>query len=114
PGVVGAVFLVLAFFALSALPVNVAGLALLVLGEGFLLAEIKVHSHGVLAVGGALALAIGGLILVDDTAVHVALPLVLAVTAMTVAFFVLVIGFALRARRGPRVTGAQAMLGRRA
>src|SRR5258706_11708925 len=69
PGVAGAIFLVLAFFALSALPVNVAGLALLVLGVGFLLAEIKVHSHGVLAVGGALALAIGGLILFDDTAV---------------------------------------------
>ena len=58
--------------------------------------------------------AAGGLILFDDRAVHVAVPLVLAVTAMTVAFFLLVIGFAVRARRAPRVTGAQAMLGRRA
>src|SRR5258706_9354712 len=68
PGVAGAIFLVLAFFALSALPVNAAGLALIVLGVGFLLAEIKVHSHGVLAVGGALALGIGGLVLFDDQA----------------------------------------------
>ena len=114
PGVVGAIFLVLAFLALSALPVNAAGLALLVLGVGFLVAEIKVHSHGVLAVGGALSLAVGGLILFDDAAVRVAYPLVLAVTGVTVGLFLLVIGFALQARRGPRVTGALAMLGRRA
>jgi len=114
PGVAGAIFLVLAFFALSALPVNAAGLALIVLGVGFLLAEIKVHSHGVLAVGGALALGIGGLILFDDQAVRVAWPLVLAVTAATVAFFLLVIGFAIRGRRGPRATGKTALLGRRA
>ena len=114
PGVAGAIFLVLAFFALSALPVNAAGLALIVLGVGFLLAEIKVHSHGVLAVGGALALGIGGLILFDDQAVRVAWPLVLAVTAATLAFFLLVIGFAIRGRRGPRATGKTALLGRRA
>ena len=114
PGVVGAIFLVLAFFALSALPVNAAGLVLIVLGVGFLLAEIKVHSHGVLAVGGALALGIGGLILYDDRAIRVAWPLVLAVTAVTVAFFLLVVGFAIRSRRAPRAAGARALLGRRA
>jgi len=114
PGVVGAIFLVLAFLALSALPVNAAGLALLILGIGFLIAEIKVHSHGVLAVGGAIALGVGGLILFSDQAVHVAVPLVLAVTATTVTFFLVVIGFALGARKRPRVTGAQALLGRRA
>src|SRR5262249_34645177 len=105
PGVAGAIFLLLAFLALSALPANAAGLALMVLGVGFLLAEIKVHSHGMLAVGGALALAIGGLILFDDRSVHVAVPLVMATTAVTMAFFLVVIGFAIRGRRGPRATG---------
>src|SRR5262249_10665112 len=114
PGVAGAIFLVLAFFALSALPVNAAGLALIVLGVGFLLAEIKVHSHGLLAVGGALALAIGGLMLFDDQVVRVAWPLVLAVTATTVAFFLVVIGFAVRGRHGPRALGRTALLGRHA
>jgi len=113
PGVAGAIFLLLAFLALSALPVNVAGLALLLLGIGFLLAEIKVQSHGVLGVGGALALAIGGLILFDDGAVQVARPLVLGVTALTLAFFGLVLGAALRARRSHRHTGAESLLGRR-
>jgi len=114
PGVAGAIFLLLAFLALSALPVNAAGVALMVLGVGFLLAEIKVHSHGMLAVGGALALALGGLILFDEPSIHVAVPLVFATTAVTVAFFLVVIGFAIRGRRGPRATGKAALLGRRA
>src|SRR5262249_37553765 len=114
PGVAGAIFLLLAFFALSALPVNAAGLALLVLGVGFLVAELKVHSRGLLTVGGALAMAIGALMLFDDRAVHVAWPLVLSTTAVTVAFFLLVIGFAVRGRKSPRVTGAAALVGRRA
>ena len=113
PGVAGAIFLVLAFLALSALPVNVAGLSLLLLGIGFLLAEVKVQSHGILGVGGAIALAIGGLILFDDASVRVAQPLVFTVTGITVAFFLLVLGAAVRARRGPRHSGAEAMLGRR-
>jgi membrane-bound serine protease (ClpP class) len=113
PGVAGAIFLVLAFLALSALPVNVAGLALLVLGIAFLLAEVKVQSHGILGVGGALALAIGGLILFDDGAVRVARPLVYTVTGVTVAFFLFVVGAALRARRGRRFIGADALVGRR-
>jgi membrane-bound serine protease (ClpP class) len=114
PGVAGAIFLLLAFFALSALPVNAAGLALIVLGVGFLIAEIKVHSHGLLTVGGAVAMAIGGLMLFDDRAVHVAWPLVLATTAVTVAFFAVLVTVAIRGRRGPRASGAEALLGRRA
>jgi membrane-bound serine protease (ClpP class) len=114
PGVVGAIFLVLAFLALSALPVNAAGLLLIVLGIGFLLAELKVHSHGVLATGGALALALGGLILFDDSAVRVARPLVAAVTAVTVLFFLLVFAAALRSRRAHRFTGAASLVGRHA
>ena len=114
PGVAGAIFLILAFLALSALPVNAAGIALLVLGIGFLLAEIKVQSHGVLGVGGAIALAMGGLILFDDRAVRVAVPLVVVVTGVTVVFFLTIAALALRAKRSPRVSGAAALVGRRA
>jgi membrane-bound serine protease (ClpP class) len=114
PGVAGAIFLVLAFFALSALPVNAAGLALLVLGLGFLLAEIKVHSHGLLSVGGAISMALGGLMLFNDSAVHVAWPLVLATTSVTMVFCGALVWFAIRGRRGPRATGTAAMLGRHA
>ena len=113
PGVVGGICLLLALFALSTLPVNAAGVALLVLGIAFLLAEIKVHSHGLLAVGGSVSLALGGLMLFQDSAVRVAIPVVLGVTAVTVLFFLGIVGAGLRARRRPVVTGAPGFVGRR-
>jgi hypothetical protein len=64
PGVVGGIALILAFFALSTLPVNSAGVALIVLGIVFFVAEIKVTSHGVLAAGGIIAMLLGSLLLV--------------------------------------------------
>ena len=114
PGVVGGISLVLALLSLSVLPVNGAGVALLVLGMGFLLAEIKVHSHGMLTLGGALALALGGLILFEGSPLHVSLALVAAVTTVTLLFFVFVIGAGVRARRRPVVNGSAGLLGVRA
>ncbi len=114
PGIVGGISLVLAFFALSTLPVNSAGVALLVLGLAFLLAEIKVHSHGMLAVGGAVALALGALMLFQAGTVRVALPVVIGGTAVTLVFFLGVIGAGLAARRLPVTTGSAGMTGRRA
>ncbi|HTR97357.1 MAG TPA: nodulation protein NfeD [Candidatus Acidoferrales bacterium] len=113
PGVVGGICLLLAFFALSTLPVNSAGVALLVLGLAFLLAEIKVHSHGLLALGGAIALALGSLMLFRPGTVSVSWPFVLVGTGTTVVFFVAVVGAGVRARRLPVVTGAAGLVGRR-
>ena len=113
PGVVGGISLLLALFALSTLPVNAAGVALLVLGVAFLLAEIKVQSHGLLAVGGSVALALGGLMLFQEGAARVALPVVALVTTVTVVFFLAIVGAGLRARGLPVVTGAAGLLGRR-
>jgi membrane-bound serine protease (ClpP class) len=113
PGVVGGISLVLAFFALSTLPVNTAGVALLILGLGFLVAEIKVHSHGILAVGGAVSLLLGAIMLFQAGTVRVALPVVLAGTAITVLFFLGIIGAGLRARARPVTTRAGGLMGRR-
>lgn len=110
PGVVGGICLILAFFSLSTLPINTAGVALLVLGLVFFIAEIKVASHGVLAAGGVLSLLLGSLLLFKD-GVAVAWPLILGVTLSTTLFFVFVIGFALRARRAPVTTGSGALRG---
>ena len=112
PGIVGGICLVLAFFALSTLPVNAAGVALVVLGLAFLIAEIKVASHGMLAVGGTLSLGLGTLMLFRSGTVHVSLPLVLAGTGLTAAFFLWVIGAGLRAGLRPVTTGAKGMVGR--
>jgi membrane-bound serine protease (ClpP class) len=113
PGVVGGICLVLAFFALSTLPVNAAGVALVVLGIAFLLAEIKVASHGMLAIGGTLSLALGTLMLFRSGTVHVSLPVVFMGTGVTAAFFLWVVGAGLRAGRLPVTTGAAGMTGRR-
>jgi membrane-bound serine protease (ClpP class) len=63
PGVVGGICLILAFFALSTLPVNIAGIALILLAVVFFIAEIKVASHGMLAAGGIVSMILGSLIL---------------------------------------------------
>lgn len=114
PGVVGGISLLLSFFALSTLPVNSTGVALLVLGLAFLLAEVKVHSHGLLAVGGAIALLLGGLMLFKADTLHVALPVLVGCTAATVLFFFGLIGAGMRAQQMPVATGASALVGRHA
>lgn len=111
PGVVGGICLLLAFFALSTLPVNAAGIALVVLGLAFLLAEIKVASHGLLAVGGTLSLALGTLLLFRSGTVRVDPVLVVAGTALTAGFFLWVIGAGLRAGRRKVTTGAPGLVG---
>jgi len=113
PGVVGGICLLLAFFALSTLPVNAAGIALVVLGLAFLLAEIKVASHGLLAIGGTLSLALGTLLLFRSGTVRVDPVLVLAGTALTAGFFLWVIGAGLRAGRRKVTTGAPGLVGMR-
>jgi membrane-bound serine protease (ClpP class) len=66
PGVMGGISLILAFFALQTLPVNYAGVALILLGIVFFIAEIKVISHGVLTIGGVISLVLGSLLLFDS------------------------------------------------
>ena len=114
PGVVGGISLLLGLFALSTLPVNSTGVALLVLGLAFLLAEVKVHSHGLLATGGAIALLLGGLMLFKADTLHVALPVLLGCTAATVVFFLVLVAAGVRAQQTPAATGTSALVGRRA
>src|SRR2546427_2480592 len=65
PGVIGGISLILAFFAFQSLPINYAGLLLILFGIVLLAAEIKIVSHGVLALGGILAMSLGSLMLFD-------------------------------------------------
>ena len=65
PGVIGGISLILAFFAFQSLPINYAGLLLILFGIVLLVAEIKVVSHGVLAIGGVVSMALGSLMLFD-------------------------------------------------
>lgn len=113
PGVAGAICLLLGLFALQTLPINYAGLALLLLGMAFLIAEAFLPTFGTLGIGGIVAFSIGAVMLIDTDAPGFGIPISLIVAlALTTALFVFgVSSFALRARRRPIVTGREAMLG---
>lgn len=114
PGVVGGICLILAFFALSTLPVNFAGIALIVLAIAFLVAEVKVASHGLLATGGVISLVLGSMILFQGAGAGVSWPIIAGATGATAAFFLFIVGKGLRAQ-GLRVeTGRGGLVGRRA
>ncbi|MGZ5272216.1 MAG: NfeD family protein [Ramlibacter sp.] len=112
PGVVGAICLLLALFALQMLPVNYAGLALMALGVAFLIAEGFIASFGVLGVGGVVAFALGAVMLIDSDSPGwgIPLPLIALLALVSAGFIVLVVGMAARARRRPVVTGAGSMV----
>ncbi len=114
PGVVGGISLILAFLALSTLPVNYAGIALILLAVVFFIAEVKVASHGLLAAGGIIAMLLGSMILYRGEGSRLAWPVLLGVTASTALFFLAVVGAGLRAQRRTVTTGIGGMVGRRA
>ena len=113
PGVAGAISLVLALFALQMLPVNYAGLALILLGVGFFVAEAFVPSYGTLGLGGVVAFASGAVLLIDSEAPGFGVSPVLigVLTAGSAALIVGVAGMAAKARRRPVVSGASSLLG---
>jgi membrane-bound serine protease (ClpP class) len=113
PGVVGGVSLLLAFFAFSVLPINYAGLLLVLFGLLLFVLEIKVTSFGLLTTGGVVSLIFGSMILMDSTvpelqlSLNVVLPVVLGFAAITVWLARL----AVAAQRQPSVMGQTAMIG---
>jgi membrane-bound serine protease (ClpP class) len=114
PGVVGAISLLLAFFAFQVVPVNVAGVLLIVLGFGLLLLELKVPSFGVLGIGGIFALLAGSIMVtreVPDLRVNYGMLL-----PITFALAVIVLGLgrlAMQAQRQAAVTGVEGLAGER-
>lgn len=112
-GVTGGVSLLLALFAFHLLPVNFAGVALLLLGAGMLVAEAMMPSFGVIGIGGVVAFVIGSIFLLDTDfqPFRIALPLIAAVTVMSVLFLGVVLGLIWRGRRQPVVSGQEAIIG---
>ena len=112
PGVAGAIALLLALYGLQMLPVNYAGLGLILLGVGLMLAEVFAPSFGALGIGGTVALVIGSIILIDTEAPGFGIPLTLigAVAASSLLLFTFVLGALWRARRGRVVSGGEALM----
>jgi membrane-bound serine protease (ClpP class) len=113
PGVIGGISLLLALFAFQALPVNTVGVLLLALAVVLFLAEIKVVSHGILTIGGAVAFLLGATLLFEspEPALRVSWAVILPALLLTVGFFVFALGAALRARRARPTTGREGLVG---
>ncbi len=113
PGVAGAIALLLALFAFQVLPINYAGLGLIILGVGFMIGEAVLPSFGALGIGGVIAFVIGSIILLetDVPGYGISLPVIAAFALVSVFFLVFVVQMALKARRRPVVSGQEEMVG---
>jgi membrane-bound serine protease (ClpP class) len=116
PGVAGAIALVLALYMASVLPVNIAGLALIVLAVGLFVLDVFAATHGVLTAGGIICFFLGALMLFDTAgaAFHLSLALIIPATLITAIFFTFVLGAGLRAQYLPIKAGKESMVGKTA
>jgi membrane-bound serine protease (ClpP class) len=113
PGVIGGISLILAFFAMQTLPVNYAGIALILFAVILFIAELKVASHGVLAVGGVVSLLIGSLMLFQspDPSLRISWGVLIPAVTVTSLFFIAVIAIALKAQMRRVQGGSEGMEG---
>jgi len=113
PGAVGAIALLLALFAFQALPVNFAGVLLILLAVVLFILEIKVVSFGMLTVGGILSLLLGSLMLIEtsDPSLAISRGVILGTVLFCATFFVLVLLFVVRAQRRRITSGVEGMVG---
>jgi membrane-bound serine protease (ClpP class) len=113
PGVIGGICLILAFYAFQTLPVNYAGLLLIILAVILFVLEVKIISHGVLAIGGVISMTIGSLMLFDSPVpfMKLSLAIVLPAVLVTAGFFTLTLSLALKAYKRKPVTGREGLIG---
>jgi membrane-bound serine protease (ClpP class) len=113
PGVIGGISLILAFFAFRTLPVNYAGVLLIILGIFLFIAEIKIASYGLLTIGGLISLAIGSIMLFDSPApfLRASFTVIIPTVLATAAFFIFVVAAALKAQLARPTTGAEGLVG---
>jgi membrane-bound serine protease (ClpP class) len=115
PGVIGGICIILALYAMHTLPVNYAGLALIVFAIILFLLEIKVVSHGLLGIGGVVALFLGSMMLFrsnqDWQLVRVSLAVIIPAVVVTALFFLFIVGLGLKAQKARPTTGLEGMMG---
>jgi len=116
PGVIGGISLILAFFAFQSLPINYAGLLLILFGIVLLVAEIKIVSHGILAIGGIVSMALGSLMLFDapEVGFRVSWWVIVPTVGAMAGLFLFVVAAGVRALGRPPATGAEGLVGKTA
>jgi membrane-bound serine protease (ClpP class) len=112
-GTIGAISLLLALYAFQVLPINYAGVALIILGLALMIGEAFAPSFGALGIGGVIAFVIGSVILIDTESpgFGIALPLILSLAIVSAGILFLVMSMAIRSRNRPVVSGAEQLLG---
>lgn len=115
PGIAGVIFLVLAFYSMSSMPVNYAGLSLIIFGIVLFLLEIKIISHGLLSIGGIISVLLGSMFLFRESPteniVAISWSVIFATTTATALFFLFIVGMGLKAQRLKPVTGIETLIG---
>ena len=113
PGIVGGICLLLAFFAFQQLPISYAGLGLIIFSVILFILEIKVVSHGLLAIGGVVSMLFGSLLLIDSSApwLQISLTVIIVTVASVAGFFLFIIAFVIRAHKKKVTTGREGILG---
>ncbi len=116
PGVIGGISLILAFFAFQSLPINYAGLLLILFGIALLVAEIKIVSHGILAMGGIVAMALGSLMLFDapEVGFRISWWVIAPTVGATAGLFLFVVAVGVRALKRRPLLGASGLIGQTA
>ncbi len=113
PGIVGAISLILAFYSFQSLPVNYAGVLLILLGIVFFILEATVTSFGLLAIGGVISMILGSLMLMKAEApfLQISWTVILPVVSMAALFTLFIVGMGVRAMRRQPLTGREGMIG---
>jgi membrane-bound serine protease (ClpP class) len=111
PGIAGAIFLLMAFYAFQILPVNYSGLALMLLGIIFLVSEALIPSFGALGIGGIVAFGVGSLILIDDENLRISLPVIIGTTGTSAVFILLLMSRMITLRKKKVRIGEEALVG---
>ena len=115
PGVIGGICLIFAFYSMHTLPVNYAGLALIIFAIILFVLEIKVISHGVLTIGGVISLALGSMMLIEEESVleamAISMELIILVVLLTAAFFLFAISLGIKAQKKKPTTGQEGIVG---
>lgn len=115
PGVIGGISIIVAFYSLHTLPVNYAGLTLIIFAIILFIAEIKIVSHGLLTIGGVISLILGSIMLINTEstleAIKISWQVILVIVILTTAFFIFAIGFGIKAQSRKPVTGIEGIIG---
>jgi membrane-bound serine protease (ClpP class) len=113
PGTVGAICLLLALYSFQLLPINYAGMGLILLGVALMVGEAFAPSFGMLGIGGVIAFVIGSIILMDTEVpgFGIDISVIISFTLTSVLMFIIIVGMAIKARRRPVVSGMEELLG---